>query len=232
MSERGVEEQAVDRDGDLLENGTAAVLEVTDGALAKVLEIRDGQDDEPSTLALLVDVAGVNGVDYVYDLAFVPVSELPDDSHRWSVLSDGPSGASAVLEMAVGSDSRSKLAGATLDLPSNPAQGGLVIRNPNRPNPLGDVGGLELVGEVPERIEQLLDQNVNPMLASHGGFATLIGVDGHTAYVTMGGGCQGCAMSQATLTEGIQRAILEAVPEITEVVDATDHSAGDNPFYS
>ena len=91
---------------------------------------------------------------------------------------------------------------------------------------------LDLTGEVPERIEQLLVQSVNPMLASHGGFATLVGVDGHTAYVTMGGGCQGCAMSQATLTEGIQRAILEAVPEITEVVDATDHSAGDNPFYS
>ena len=82
------------------------------------------------------------------------------------------------------------------------------------------------------KIEQLLEKTVNPMLASHGGFATLIGVDTHTAYVTMGGGCQGCSMSQATLTEGIQRAIVEAVPEITDVVDATDHSAGDNPFYS
>ena len=136
------------------------------------------------------------------------------------------------MEFAVGDESQSKLAGATLDLPSNPVQGGLVIRNPNRPNPLGDVGELALEGEVPERITQLLDQNVNPMLASHGGFATLVGVEGHTAYVTMGGGCQGCAMSQATLTEGIQRAILEAIPEITEVVDATDHAAGDNPFFT
>ena len=134
--------------------------------------------------------------------------------------------------MAVGGESRSKLAGATLDLPSNPAQGGLIIRNPNRPNPLGDVGELLLEGDVPERIAQLLEQNVNPMLASHGGFATLVGVDGHTAYVTMGGGCQGCSMSQATLTEGIQRAILEAIPEITEVIDSTDHSAGDNPFFT
>jgi len=205
-----------------------AVMEVTDGALAKVLEVRDSQDDEPGGLALLIDVTGVNGVDYVYDLAFVPVLELPDDCHRWTV----PAAGDNALEMAVGAESRSKLAGATLDLPGNPVQGGLVIRNPNRPNPLGDVAQLDLTGEVPERIEQLLVQSVNPMLASHGGFATLVGVDGHTAYVTMGGGCQGCAMSQATLTEGIQRAILEAVPEITEVVDATDHSAGDNPFYS
>jgi len=225
MSEQVVEEQPT--------AGADAVMEVTDGALAKVLEVRDGQDEEPGGLALLIDVTGVNGVDYVYDLAFVPVPELPDDCHRWTVPTpaDGGAGVTA-LEMAVGDESRAKLAGATLDLPSNPVQGGLVIRNPNRPNPLGDVGELELTGEVPERIEQLLVQSVNPMLASHGGFATLVGVDGHTAYVTMGGGCQGCAMSQATLTEGIQRAIVEAVPEIIEVVDATDHSAGDNPFYT
>jgi len=198
------------------------VMVVTDAALAKVLEVRDGEDDS-AELALHIEVTGVSGVDYVYDLAFTPVDELPVDSHRWEV---------GDLQMAVGDESRTKLAGATLDLPSNPAQGGLIIRNPNRPNPLGDVGELVLEGEVPERIAQLLEQNVNPMLASHGGFATLVGVDGHTAYVTMGGGCQGCAMSQATLTEGIQRAILEAIPEIVEVVDATDHAAGDNPFFT
>ena len=208
-----------------LEAGEATaepVMVVTDAALAKVLEVRDGEDD-PAELALHIEVTGVSGVDYVYDLAFTPVDELPADCHRWEV---------GDLQMAVGDESRTKLAGATLDLPSNPAQGGLIIRNPNRPNPLGDVGELVLEGEVPERIAQLLEQNVNPMLASHGGFATLVGVDGHTAYVTMGGGCQGCAMSQATLTEGIQRAILEAIPEIVEVVDATDHAAGDNPFFT
>ena len=200
----------------------APVMVVTDAALAKVLEVRDGEDD-PAELALHIEVTGVAGGDYVYDLAVTPVDELPADSHRWEV---------GDLQMAVGDESRTKLAGATLDLPSNPAQGGLIIRNPNRPNPLGDVGELVLEGEVPQRIAQLLEQNVNPMLASHGGFATLVGVDGHTAYVTMGGGCQGCAMSQATLTEGIQRAILEAIPEIVEVVDATDHAAGDNPFFT
>jgi Fe/S biogenesis protein NfuA len=212
------EQTVLEHDGDTAE----PVISVTDAALAKVLEVRDGEDD-PAGLALQIDVTGVSGVDYVYDLAFTPVDELPSDSHRWEV---------GDLQMAVGEESRSKLAGATLDLPSNPAQGGLIIRNPNRPNPLGDVGELLLEGEVPERIAQLLEQNVNPMLASHGGFATLVGVDGHTAYVTMGGGCQGCSMSQATLTEGIQRAIVEAIPEITEVIDSTDHSAGDNPFFT
>ena len=60
----------------------------------------------------------------------------------------------------------------------------------------------------------------------------LVGVEGEKAFVTMGGGCQGCSMSAATLQEGIQRAILEAVPEITEVVDTTDHDQGENPYYT
>ncbi len=85
----------------------------------------------------------------------------------------------------------------------------------------------------PTACQQLLDQSINPSLASHDGFATLVGVDDDNAvYLTMGGGCQGCSMSRMTLTEGIDRAIREAIPEVTDVVDATDHAAGENPFYS
>ena len=51
-------------------------------------------------------------------------------------------------------------------------------------------------------------------------------------YLTMGGGCQGCAMSRMTLTQGIRAAIKEAMPEVNEVVDVTDHAQGENPFYS
>ena len=57
-------------------------------------------------------------------------------------------------------------------------------------------------------------------------------MEGSTAYITMGGGCQGCAMSAATLREGITVMITEAIPEITDVVDATDHEAGDNPYFA
>ncbi|MBQ90200.1 MAG: hypothetical protein CL441_02080 [Acidimicrobiaceae bacterium] len=198
------------------------VLVVTEAALAKVLEVRNEEDD-PASLALRVAITGSQGVDYVYDLAFLELAAAPDDDVRWEV---------GDLSMLVPAEDRERLAGATLDLPSNPAQGGLVIRNPNRPNPLGDLGNLELSGDVPERVAQLIAERINPSLASHGGYATLVGVEGSTAYVTMGGGCQGCSMSAATLTEGIRAAILEAVPEVLEVVDATDHSAGENPFYS
>jgi Fe/S biogenesis protein NfuA len=91
---------------------------------------------------------------------------------------------------------------------------------------------LTLEGDAAEKVQQLLVEAINPSLAAHGGFASLVGVDGSTAYLTMGGGCQGCSLSQATMVEGIASAIRESIPEITEVVDATDHSLGENPFYS
>ena len=198
------------------------VMTVTEAALAKVLEVRNEEDD-PVGLALRISITGSQGVDYVYDLAFFEIAAAPDDDVRWDVDD---------LSLLVPVEDREKLAGATLDLPSNPTQGGLIIRNPNRPNPLGDIGTLELTGEIPDRVGQLIAERINPALASHGGYATLVGVEGSTAYVTMGGGCQGCSMSAATLTAGIRTAILEAIPEILEVIDATDHSAGENPFYS
>ena len=198
------------------------VMTVTEAALAKVLEVRNEEDD-PVGLALRISITGSQGVDYVYDLAFFEIAAAPDDDVRWEIDD---------LSFLVPAEDREKLAGATLDLPNNPTQGGLVIRNPNRPNPLGDIGTLELTGEIPDRVGQLIAERINPALASHGGYATLVGVEGSTAYVTMGGGCQGCSMSAATLTAGIRTAILEAIPEILEVIDATDHSAGENPFYS
>jgi len=123
------------------------------------------------------------------------------------------------------------LRGATLDLPRNEGQGGLVIRNPNRPNPL--LGAqIELTGDLAEKVQQLLAESINPSLASHGGYAALVGVEDTKVFISMGGGCQGCAMSAATLREGIQVAIKEAIPEVTEIVDVTDHDAGDNPYYA
>jgi Fe/S biogenesis protein NfuA len=124
-----------------------------------------------------------------------------------------------------------KLLGATLDLPSSD-QPGLVLRNPNRPNPLAGQD-IELTGTIEERVRQLLEQSINPALAAHGGFAVLERIEeDHRAIVTMGGGCQGCAVSAITLREGIEAAIKEAVPEITEVVDGTDHAAGENPYFT
>ena len=80
-------------------------------------------------------------------------------------------------------------------------------------------------------IQKLMEEEINPALASHGGYVTLHSVKGDQAFIEMGGGCQGCAMSYMTLKEGIEQAIKEAVPGIKQVVDVTDHSVGENPYF-
>ena len=199
------------------------ILIVTDAARTAVLTIRDREEDG-DTLGLRVEVTGTAGVDYTYDLTLDPLADAAPDDHLHT--SDG-------LTVVVPDASISRLRGSTLDVPGIPGQGGLVIRNPNRPNPLGEMGRLELTGTIGEKVQQLLDMAVNPALASHGGFASLVEVnDDDSVVVTMGGGCQGCAMSQATLSDGIKRAIMEAIEEVTDVVDVTDHEAGENPYFS
>lgn len=199
------------------------ILIVTDAARGAVASIRDREDDAEG-LGLRVEVTGAAGIDYTYDLALDPVAEAAADDHIHT---------SGGLTVIVPDASVDRLRGATLDVPSMPGQGGLVIRNPNRPNPLGDTGRIELDGTIAEKVQQLLEMSINPALASHGGYATLVEVrSDDTVVVTMGGGCQGCAMSQATLSDGIKRAILDAIPEVSEVVDVTDHTAGENPYFS
>jgi Fe/S biogenesis protein NfuA len=203
-------------------------LKVSEAALEQVLAIL-AAEDEPESLGLRVEVTGTRGVEYAYDLSFEERSDAGDDD---LIYEQGD------LVIMIPADSVDPLWGATLDVPSTAGQGGLVIRNPNRPDPLAAMD-IELSGTVTERIGQLLEQQINPSLAAHGGFASLVEVveapgdpSGVRAVITMGGGCQGCAVSAVTLREGIQKAILEHIPEVREVVDVTDHEAGDNPFYT
>ena len=197
------------------------ILTVTEVAVSKILELREAED-ESAGLALRVAVTGIRGPEYTYDLTFEPVAEADDTDN---VYRQGD------LPVMIPADSMDQLQGATLDMPGTDGQGGLVLRNPNRPDPLAGVD-LDLSGTTAEKIQQLLDGQINPGLAAHGGFAELKGVDGDKAFVLMGGGCQGCAVSAMTLREGIAAGITGAIPEITEVVDVTDHDAGENPYYS
>ncbi len=202
--------------------GDGLVLTVSDAAMTKVLEIRDGEDDAENT-GLRVMIVGTRGVEFDYDLSLEDISEAPEDAHVYTV---------DQLTVIIPADSVEDMRGSTLDIPSNPMQGGLVIRNPNRP-PVLAPEDIELTGTVGEKVKQLLDLSINPALAAHGGFASLVKVENDTeVHVLMGGGCQGCSMSAMTLTEGIKTAIIEQIPEVTEVIDATDHSAGENPFYT
>jgi len=196
---------------------------VTDTARDKILELR-GKEDDPDELGLRIEVTGVRGVEYTYDLTFDPLAKA--DANDGDVVEH-----QGELPLIIPVESVDALRGATLDMPSTEGQAGLVLRNPNRPDPLSGAH-LELAGTTDEKIRQLLDQQINPALEMHGGFAALDHVEAEVAYVTMGGGCQGCAVSAMTLREGIARSIKEAVPEITEVTDITDHSLGENPYYA
>lgn len=200
------------------------VLAVSAGALERIVEIRDGESD-PQSMCLRVAIVGVNGADFAYDLGWANVNDLDEDD---DISVQGG------LSVVVPADSVDRMRGAVLDLPTDASGSGFVIRNPNqpeRPNPLAG-RNISLDGDIADAVQLLLLEQINPQLADHGGFAALVGVDESTVFVTMGGGCQGCAMSALTLREGITAQILDTVPGVTEVIDVTDHAAGDSPFYA
>ncbi len=85
-------------------------------------------------------------------------------------------------------------------------------------------------GEIADRVREVLDNHVNPAIAAHGGMISLIDVRDTEISVEMSGGCQGCALSAATLRQGVERMLREEIPELTAVHDITDHASGSNPY--
>ena len=82
------------------------------------------------------------------------------------------------------------------------------------------------------KVQDLIDNMINPAVAGHGGFVELIDVQDNRVYLQMGGGCQGCGAADITLKSGIERLLKEELPEIVEVLDTTDHASGSNPYYT
>jgi len=86
--------------------------------------------------------------------------------------------------------------------------------------------------ELKSKVQDLVDTSINPAIAAHGGWVELLDVKDSVVYLQMGGGCQGCGAADITLKAGIERLIKDEIPEITEVLDTTDHAAGENPYYT
>ena len=198
----------------------SAVLTISPEAHLKVLEVRDAEADAEK-LALWIEVNGEANGAYTYLMEFRSTDDLGDD-----VLVEHDDD----LTVAIPEASVELLRGATLAF-----SGGMVMQNPNRPLPpaarIADRPQADLSGEIPQRVIQVLEEQINPAIASHGGYAELVAVEDSIAYLRMGGGCQGCGMAAVTLSQGIEVAILDLVPEITEVIDVTDHASGANPYY-
>jgi Fe/S biogenesis protein NfuA len=199
------------------------IVTITDAALEQLVALRSDEPDA-ADLGLRLAIASAPGEDFRYDLSFDDYLQASfTDEVRTA---EGPAGS---IKVIVPADSVERLTDATLDYTSTQ---GLVIRNPNRPAP-PDVEGLIGDDELSAKIETIVSAEVNPALAAHGGFVTYVGHDGDgTVYMTMGGGCHGCSMSKMTMLDGVQTMLTEQLPEIQRVKDLTDHSTGENPFYS
>ncbi len=209
------------RDDELPES-SAVVVQISPGARDVVLGARAAEND-PEHLALWIEVTGTNGNAYTYDIYFQAISDAGEADTSYHV---------DELAVVVPAASVDMLRGARLDW-SDDGDGGLVIVNPNTPPrsaspaPMGD-----LSGDLAQRVLAVLDEQVNPAIASHGGRADLMRMDGDVAVLSLSGGCQGCGMARATLSQGIEVALKEAIPELKGVVDVTDHAGGTNPYYA
>ncbi len=185
------------------------MLTLTDAATNQLAALIKARDE--GELALRVAIAGRLGGMFQYRMGFVETEDKKDEDE---VVDTGK------FLVFVDDQSASDLEGATLDYVETSQQKGFKFDNPN---PVwSDPTAL--------RIQELLDKEINPGLRSHGGFCALVDVKDKTAYVAFGGGCQGCSMVDATLKDGVEVRIKDAVPEIEAVVDTTDHSRGANPY--
>jgi Fe/S biogenesis protein NfuA len=205
------------------------VVTLTDEARSIVRDAM-AQEPDPSALALWLEVRGVADGAFQYDLYFQPRTDAADDD---VVQHDDD------LPVVVVAGSVDQLRGARLEW-SEDGGGGLVLVNPNTPAPEETATGVPpevlaagITGALASRVSVVLEDVVNPSIAGHGGRADLVALDEAegVAYLRLSGGCQGCAMSRMTLTQGIEVALRDEVPEVVRVVDVTDHGGGENPYY-
>lgn len=187
------------------------LVTVTDVARAKMVEMMHAE--KQTGVALRFGVAGRGPGGFQYKLGFVSGAEqTPEDQ----VVEAGEG-----LRLLIDTRSGEQVKGTTIDFVEGPEGAGFRIDNPN---PLWN-DPLALA------VQKVFDEEINPQVASHGGWVSLLEVKGDVAFIQLGGGCQGCGMADVTLKQGIEVAIKERVPQIREIVDTTDHAGGNNPYY-
>lgn len=185
-----------------------ATVGLSEEAATRILEFMETKGRQGSGVRLEVrDLAGT-----MYNLSFVALSERRDDDLL--VESRG-------VTLMIDRKSAERTEGATLNYVEDLYATGFRLDNPNKPGLTGLAG----------RVQEAIDRDVNPMVAQHGGKIVLLDVEDGRVKIEFGGGCQGCGMVDVTLKQGVETMLKEAVPEITEIVDATDHGAGETPYY-
>jgi len=178
-------------------------------------------DPEPSQ-ALRISVGGTKTAPH-FDLTLVEHTERADDER--AIEASG-------FDVLVRESDVGLLDGATVDYVERVNESGFEVRPADGkvPDPTAKRAAGEPTGEIADAVRAVLDSQVNPAIAAHGGLISLVDVEETDIYVEMSGGCQGCALSRMTLRQGVERMLREAVPELTAVHDVTDHSSGENPY--
>ena len=196
------------------------VLEISEAAVDKIAELI-AKSNQPGRAVRVAIQNAAQGAGYQTEFMFVNEDEIPEED----VLQDaGP------FRLVFDPQSATILTGASVDFNEEKYRGGFRIKYPetiydNLP------ASKEWDDPVAIEIQKVIDRNINPSIASHGGWVELLDVKGETAYIEMGGGCKGCAMSYMTLKSGIESAIKDGVPTIKTVLDTTEHAEGTNPYY-
>ncbi|MCL1692449.1 MAG: NifU family protein [Actinomycetia bacterium] len=199
------------------------IITISDNALTQLLEVRSTESDADD-LALVLSITGTRDLEFTYAMHMTRTDQLDPLDH---VEHHGS------LPVAMPPDSVSNLRGAFLGVSANLLKPGLKIDNPNSPSPRMFAGddSPDLSEPIASQVDHVIRHQINPAIAAHGGSVSLAGVDDGVAYVRLGGGCQGCGLAGVTLSQGIETAIVAAVPDVHKVLDVTDHASGDNPYY-
>ena len=193
------------------------MIEITQAAQDYFSKLIAQQDDEGLGLRISVNHAGTPGAGC--DLQFCPKGEnMPDD-----VVNEYEG-----FNLYVANASEKWLEGAEIDFEDDPTGGQLTIKAPGIK---GSEPGKE--ASIEDRVDWLLQTEINPALASHGGRVALVEVtEQKEVILQFGGGCQGCGMADVTMKQGIEQTLTRNIPEITAVKDVTDHTSGTNPYYA
>jgi Fe/S biogenesis protein NfuA len=187
------------------------MLTITDLAMEKLRAAMEAEAIEGMALRMAIVGRGPRG--FRYAMGFAPADDQRLEDKVLQI--DG-------LQVFVDPNSAENLQGSTLDYVEEGFQEGFKVDNPN---PLWR-------DPIALKVQEVIDTQINPGIAMHGGFVMLLDVKDGIAYIAFGGGCQGCRRVDATLKDGVEVKIREVVPEITQVLDTTDHADGKNPFYS
>jgi len=189
------------------------VLKVTAAATKRFLEVIASENRSGHGLRVIVRGGGTSNPEFA--LNFVdPAEPVGDDQ----VVDTGE------LKVYIDPQSAPYLEGATVDFIDTLTESGFKVDAPNAGTP-------RPAGPTAEAVQKVLDDQINPGVAAHGGHIDLVAVEEGTAYLRFGGGCQGCGMVNVTLKQGVEKILFAEVPEITKVMDVTDHAAGTNPYY-